>query len=82
MVISAGKKQNIGARLAEIAGGGSHDCLLMQSDSYCSQSGPFYQSEHYLTLMALGLAFRCCQQPANFLCRVSLQKDGYVHTAL
>lgn len=41
---------------AEFAGGGSCHCLLMQSDSHGSQSGPFCQPEPYLTLQAFSIS--------------------------
>lgn len=57
MVILPNTERHIWARLPlEIAGGGSRDCLLMQSDTHCSQSGPFYQSPYYLTLMAFSIS--------------------------
>lgn len=67
MVILPNTERHIWARLLlEIAGGGSRDCLLLQSDTHCSQSGPFYQSPYYLTLMAFSISIWMLQTVWTF----------------
>lgn len=55
--------------------------FTVQSDSYCSQSGPFYQSQLW-HLWHLALACKCCSAPVNLLhcgsAQASQWRDAHV----